>query len=64
MFIPPLLAGMLRRLSVAVGLTPLLGGLPVLTPVSHFLRLLGGPVGWALLLRAIVALLRAIRPKP
>ena len=64
MLIAPLLARMLRWLPVAVGLTALLRGLPVLMAAPQFLRHLCGPVGRPLLLSAIVPLLLANRPGP
>jgi hypothetical protein len=64
MLIAPLLARMLRWLPVAVGLTTLLRGLPVLMAAPQFLRRLRGPVGRPLLLGAIVPLLLANRPGP
>jgi hypothetical protein len=53
---------MLGWLPVAVGLTALLRGLPVLMAAPQFLRHLRGPVGSPLLLSAIVPLLLANRP--
>jgi len=64
MRIAPLRAGMLGWLPVAVGLTALLRGLPVLMAAPQFLRHLRGPVGRPLLLSAIVPLLLANRPGP